>query len=216
MNTNNDNVLKIFFSSSSANLEDERGCLKDFEAIWNKFKHPKNPIEILKWENGNHSRESGVTFQEGIDPDILGSDLVIFLFSHELGKHTKEEYNLCRINRIRCRILLKEPNVSSLHNQPMKWLNKFVQLKRFINTLQKQEGELTGEKPIVSLSDFQWQLANCIESHIAAIETDKASNAATEFANNLSNKNASIDMMFLNTLNTLQRQVQERLNLMSE
>ena len=70
-------------------------------------------------------------------------------------------------------------------------------------TLQKQEGELTGEKPIVSLSDFQWLLANCIESHIAAMETDKASNIATEFANNVSHKNASIDMMFLNTLNTL-------------
>ena len=204
MKTNNNNVLKIFFSSSSANLEDERRCLKDFEAIWNKFKHPKNPIEILKRGNSNHSSVSGVTFQEGIDPDILGSDLVIFLFSHELGKHTKEEYDLCHINKIRCRILIiKEPNALSLHDKPMKWLNDFVRLKRFIMTLQKQEGELTGEKPIVSLSDFQWLLANCIESHIAAMETDKASNIATEFANNVSHKNASIDMMFLNTLNTL-------------
>lgn len=187
--------ITIFFSSSSANLEEERSCLKDFEDRWNNHKHPDTPIKIIKWENSNHHRPTGVPFQTGINPDIKNSDLIIFLFSHVLGKHTIEEYDFVVRNNKNFRILLKEPNIRSMHGQPLKWLKKFVSLKKFLLKIEN-DGVFTGEKPIIGIDAFQWHLSNCIEQYIASLKTHNAS----EIANEVSNKGKNQDKILLQTI----------------
>ena len=182
----------IFFSSSSASLEEERGCLKDFEDRWNNHKHPDKPIKIITWENGNHFRPTGMSFQAGINPDIENSDLVIFLFSHVLGKHTNEEYKLVVDKNKSYRILIKEPNISSLHRQSIEWLNDFILLRKFLSNIEN-DGVFTGEKPIVGLDAFQWQLSNCIEQYFTTIETHNASEKASE----ISYKGKNLDKIML-------------------
>lgn len=184
--------ITIFFSSSSANLEEERDCLKDFEDRWNNHKHPDKPIKIIKWENGNHFRTTGVSFQTGINPDIEKSDLIIFLFSYVLGKHTEEEYKLVVAKNKNYRILLKESNILSLHEQSMEWLKNFVLLRQFVLKIEA-EGVFTGEKPIKGIEAFQWQLSNCIEQYISALETHNASEKASEF----SHKGKNLDKIML-------------------
>ncbi len=185
----------IFFSSSTSNLEEERGCLKDFEEIWNEYKHPDKPIKILKWENRNHFRPTGMSFQDGLNLDICESDLIIFLFSHVLGKHTKEEYDFAVNNKKSYYILVKEPQIDSFHKQPIKWFNDFIKLRKFLNNV-NNHGILTGVTPIANLSDFQWQLSNCIENYISHLLMDKASSKA----NDLFNRGKSPDMIILETI----------------
>lgn len=165
------NQTTIFLSSSSEMLEEERMCLKDFEEQWNLNKHPDNPIKIIKWESLNKSRTLNETFQSVIDPYIISSHLIIFLFSNRLGVHTNTEFELARAHNKHVRILLKEPTFNSLHKQSREWLNDFVKLRGFIESIEI-EGIFSGDGPIMSLSDFKLQLTDCIEEYISLKKSD--------------------------------------------
>lgn len=165
---------KIFISSSSDLLEEERLCLKDFEEHWNSNKHPENPIKIIKWETLNKSRTLNEDFQSGINPYIVDSDLIIFLFANRLGVHTNAEFNLAKEHKKFVRILLKEPLVPSLHKQSIKWLNDFIKLRKFIESINNNVFTGTGDGPIVGMSDFKLQLTDCIEEYITHKKQDEA------------------------------------------
>jgi len=182
--------IVVFLSSSSDNLEEERLCLKDFEERWNNNKHPDKPIKIIKWENLNKSRRGDESFQSGIDPYILNSHLIIFMFSHKLGKHTKEEYNLVISNKKFMRILLKEPAVESLHKKSRQWLDDFIELREFLNSI--EEDKFIGEVPIRNISDFKLQLTDCIEEYVTYAQIDGASQ--------LGNKSRSFDEKILSAV----------------
>lgn len=161
----------IFISSSSDMLEEERMCLKDFEEQWNLNKHPDNPIKIIKWEPLNKSRTLNETFQSGIDPYIISSHLIIFLFSNRLGIHTNTEFELAKAHNKHVRVLLKEPIFHSLHKQSREWLNDFIKLREFIESIETK-GVFSGDGPIMSMSDFKLQLTDCIEEYINLKKSD--------------------------------------------
>ncbi len=86
--------IKIFPASSSE-LIAEREKLLSMVSMINKH-YPHLQLEIVTWEKDLESGTYGKRMQDAINPLLLSSDIVIFLFYSKTGIFTLEEFELTR------------------------------------------------------------------------------------------------------------------------
>lgn len=99
-----------------------------------------------------------------------------------MGVHTNTEFELAKAHNKHVRVLFKEPMIHSLHKQSREWLNDFVKLREFIESIETK-GVFSGDGPIMSLSDFKLQLTDCIEEYINLKKSDILYQLGNRFVN---------------------------------
>lgn len=124
--------IKIFVSSSSNGLEDERKELKKY--IENTISNNLNTkFEVYIWEDELSKISNQETIQSRISPELGISDLVIFLFFDRLGDHTKEEFMLTQEQEINRLIFIKKINAECIRGDEN--YQRYNELRSFLGTI---------------------------------------------------------------------------------
>lgn len=158
--------IKIFISSSNDCFKDDRLYLFKIAAKWNENSlHYRYPIKIIEWECLYYDQKGKEVFQKYIEPHILDSHLVIFLFCDRLGQHTKEEFDLVTKEDKSYRVILKDPSITSMHQKEIKWIKNFLNLKQFLTNIQNN-GSFTGVGAYKELHDLELRFTDAILGYI--------------------------------------------------
>ncbi len=100
--------IKIFIASSKELKEERKECIFTINHL-NKS-HDHFHLEAIEWEydvsSGNFPGYAGI--QEGINPKLEESDVVVFLFYSRIGKYTLEEFELATLKQKKIFVFFKE------------------------------------------------------------------------------------------------------------
>ena len=101
-------ILKIFIASSTELKKEREKCILILNKINKNYKHLV--LEAVEWEynvvQGNFPKHENI--QAGINPELIDSKIVIFLFHSKIGKFTREEFELAMKKKKKLLVYFKE------------------------------------------------------------------------------------------------------------